>query len=155
MDSNNFCNLLVLPQTHNTINNNQNVALPILLNALFFVFYGWLISEFLLEELKCLCEHSARKIVSVANVAKMLLAAERYQGETLKAACLTFVQKNMLEVCRYPAFEAEVSVNPKLSMFILQGMVSVYCVCFAGTVRNKSNRNGTWRGWERVRIRCH
>lgn len=80
--------------------------------------------EFLLEELKSLCEHSARKIVSVANVAKMLLAAERYQGETLKAACLAFVQKNMAEVCRYPAFEAEVSVNPKLSMFILQGMVS-------------------------------
>lgn len=62
--------------------------------------------------------------MSVANVAKMLLAAERYQGETLKAACLAFVQKNMAEVCRYPAFEAEVSVNPKLSMFILQGMVS-------------------------------
>lgn len=28
------------------------------------------------------------------------------------------------QVCRYPAFEAEVSANPKLSMFILQGMVS-------------------------------
>lgn len=28
------------------------------------------------------------------------------------------------KVCRYPAFEAEVSANPKLSMFILQGMVS-------------------------------
>eukprot|EP00904_Undaria_pinnatifida_P002730 jgi/Undpi1/12458/HiC_scaffold_5.g02129.m1 len=81
-----------------------------------------LANEFLLEELKVLCEHSARKIVSVANVAKMLLAAERYQAETLKAACLSFVQKNMPEVCRYPAFEAEVSANPKLSMFILQGM---------------------------------
>lgn len=55
-------------------------------------------AEFLLEELKALCEHSARKIVSVANVAKMLLAAERYQAETLKAACLSYVQKNMAEV---------------------------------------------------------
>lgn len=33
------------------------------------------------------------------------------------------------QVCRYPAFEAEVSANPKLSMFILQGMVSL-CVIF-------------------------
>ncbi|CAB1109139.1 unnamed protein product [Ectocarpus sp. CCAP 1310/34] len=81
-----------------------------------------LANEFLLEELKVLCEHSARKIVSVANVAKMLLAAERYQAETLKSSCLAYVQKNMPEVCRYPAFEAEVSANPKLSMFILQGM---------------------------------
>lgn len=62
--------------------------------------------EFLLEDLKSLCEHSARKIVSVANVAKMLLAAESYQGETLKAACLTFVQKNMPEV-RYAAYARE------------------------------------------------
>lgn len=54
--------------------------------------------EFLLEELKALCEHSARRIVSVANVAKMLLAAERYQADTLKTACLSFVQKNMPEV---------------------------------------------------------
>lgn len=59
---------------------------------------SFLITEFLLEELKVLCEHSARKIVSVANVAKMLLAAERYQAETLKTACLSFVQKNMPEV---------------------------------------------------------
>lgn len=56
------------------------------------------IAEFLLEELKVLCEHSARKIVSVANVAKMLLAAERYDAATLKASCLSFVQKNMPEV---------------------------------------------------------
>lgn len=56
------------------------------------------LAEFLLEELKSLCEYSARKIVSVANVAKMLLAAERYQGETLKAACLAYVQKNIAEV---------------------------------------------------------
>lgn len=55
-------------------------------------------SEFLLEELKVLCEHSARKIVSVANVAKMLLAAEKYHAETLKASCLSYVQKNMAEV---------------------------------------------------------
>lgn len=55
-------------------------------------------AEFLLEELKALCEHSARRIVSVANVAKMLLAAERYQADTLKTACLSFVQKNMPEV---------------------------------------------------------
>ncbi|CAN0399347.1 unnamed protein product, partial [Hapterophycus canaliculatus] len=59
--------------------------------------------EFLLEELKVLCEHSARKIVSVANVAKMLLAAERYQAETLKASCLGFVQKNMAEVRGSPS----------------------------------------------------
>lgn len=57
------------------------------------------ISEFLLEELKVLCEHSARKIVSVANVAKMLLAAEKYHAETLKNSCLAYVQKNMAEVC--------------------------------------------------------
>ncbi|CAM9256028.1 unnamed protein product [Ascophyllum nodosum] len=81
-----------------------------------------LANEFLLEELKALCEHSARRIVSVANVAKMLLAAERYQADTLKTASLAFVQKNMPEVCRYPAFEAEISANPKLSMFILQGL---------------------------------
>lgn len=55
-------------------------------------------SEFLLEELKVLCEHSARKIVSVANVAKMLLAAEKYHAETLKNSCLSYVQKNMAEV---------------------------------------------------------
>lgn len=57
-----------------------------------------LLAEFLLDELKVLCEHSARKIVSVTNVAKMLLAAERYHSETLKAACLSYVQKNMPEV---------------------------------------------------------
>ena len=58
-------------------------------------------SEFLLEELKVLCEHSARKIVSVANVAKMLLAAEKYHAETLKNSCLSYVQKNMAEVCMF------------------------------------------------------
>lgn len=60
--------------------------------------YIYVASEFLLEELKVLCEHSARKIVSVANVAKMLLAAEKYHAETLKASCLSYVQKNMAEV---------------------------------------------------------
>ena len=31
-------------------------------------------------------------------MAKMLLAAEKYHAETLKASCLTYVQKNMAEV---------------------------------------------------------
>lgn len=43
-----------------------------------------------------------------------------------------------LQVCRYPAFEAEVSANPKLSMFILQGMVSP-CLSRPGTVRQLQN----------------
>lgn len=73
-------------------------------------------AEFLLEELKVLCEHSARKIVSVANVAKMLLAAERYQAETLKAACLSFVQKNMPEVCSIAGVTATLT-NSKRTCF--------------------------------------
>ena len=40
--------------------------------------------------------------MSVANVAKMLLAAERYQADTLKTASLAFVQKNMPEVRDFP-----------------------------------------------------
>ncbi|CAM9145278.1 unnamed protein product [Discosporangium mesarthrocarpum] len=81
-----------------------------------------LANEFLLEELKYLCEMAAKKIVTVANVAKMLMAAEQYQAEVLRAACLSFIQKNMAEVCLYPAFEAEISANPKLSMCILEGL---------------------------------
>ncbi|CAM9520289.1 unnamed protein product, partial [Choristocarpus tenellus] len=81
-----------------------------------------LANEFLLEELKYLCEMAGKKIISVANVAKLLLAAESYQAEVLRGHCLNFYKKNMAEVTRYPAFEAEIHANPKLSMTILEGL---------------------------------
>jgi hypothetical protein len=53
--------------------------------------------EYLLADLKKLCEHTARGIITTANVARLLSAAEQYHAVSLRLACMHFVQKNMAD----------------------------------------------------------
>jgi hypothetical protein len=82
--------------------------------------------EFLLPELKKLCEHAAKTLINIENVAKMMSAAERFGAPTLRDACIQFVlSEHKNDVIDHPAFQQEFHSFPSLLIPIIKAAPSL------------------------------
>jgi hypothetical protein len=71
--------------------------------------------EYLLPDLKKLCEHAAIPLLSPEMVAKMLSAADRFDAPALRAACIAYILGPMKQVVLdHPTFKAELEAYPPM-----------------------------------------
>ncbi|KAG5185888.1 BTB/POZ protein [Tribonema minus] len=96
--------------------------------------------EYQLLDLKKLCEVTARGIVTTANVARLLAAAEQFHAATLRSACMAFVQKNMSDCAYNTSFTSDLMVTPKLCVSILKHISGDTKPDAAGSASNRGTK---------------
>lgn len=77
--------------------------------------------EYLLPELKRLCEHAATSLINTEMVAKMLSAADRFEAPLLRQACINYIlgpDKN--DVIEHPTFKQELEAYPLMLFPIIK-----------------------------------
>jgi hypothetical protein len=91
-----------------SVANLVGVAVPLLMAS----------EVFLLDDLKRECEDFVRKDVCLATVCGLLITAERYRAEGLKAIAMKFIVENLEEVKGQKEFK-KLTSEPELLMEIL------------------------------------
>ena len=77
--------------------------------------------EYLLPELKKLCEHSAQSLINTEIVAKMMSAADRFDAPLLRQACINYILgENKNEVIEHPTFKQELEAYPLMLLPIIK-----------------------------------
>ena len=79
-----------------------------------------LADQFLLDDLKRFCQHTARQIMDTSNVMKLLAAADEYNAPALSKICLNFIVDNLPEITKSEPCEAEVMTNPRLAWAVMR-----------------------------------
>jgi len=77
--------------------------------------------EYLLPDLKKLCEHSAQSLINTEIVAKMMSAADRFEAPLLRQACINYIlgpEKN--DVIDHPTFKQELEAYPLMLFPIIK-----------------------------------
>lgn len=74
----------------------------------------------LLRDLKKACEYQAMKMISIENVAKMLVATDQYNADRLKKTCIKYITENIKEVTSDPSFLEDLKEHPQLCIPILR-----------------------------------
>jgi hypothetical protein len=77
-------------------------------------------NEFLVQNLRELCETFAAKVINKQNVSKFLLLSSNHNGSVLRAACARFVQDNMPDLALDYSFRQEVERCPELGLLLLE-----------------------------------
>lgn len=77
--------------------------------------------EYLLPELKRLCEHAAQPLISTEMVARMMSAAERFEAPVLREACIRYILgPDKQDVIDHPTFKAELESYPLMLFPIIK-----------------------------------
>ncbi len=76
--------------------------------------------QWLLRDLKKLCEYRVMNLMHISNVAHMLCATERYDAKRLQKAAVKFVIDNLKEVLSDPSFLQQMGEFPQLLVPILR-----------------------------------
>jgi len=82
--------------------------------------------EYLLPDLKKLCEHAAQSLINTENVAKMLSAADRFGAPKLREGCINYIlgpEKN--DVIDHPTFKQELEAYPLMLFPIIKAAPSL------------------------------
>lgn len=80
-------------------------------------------NEFLVQNLRELCETFAAKVINTQNVSKFLLLSANHNGSVLRAACARFVQENMPNLALDYSFRQEVERCPELGLLLLEASI--------------------------------
>jgi len=99
-----------------------------------------LADRYLLDALKLLCGFALQRMVSVESVARILLAADRWdtRGSRLKALCMDFILANYEVVVESPVFD-ELAESPHLLLEIARAAVQIVKSSKDGAVYNTSD----------------
>jgi len=82
--------------------------------------------EYLLPDLKRLCEHAAQSLINTENVAKMMSAAERFEAPLLQKACINYILgPDKAEVIEHPTFRQELESFPCMLFPIIKAAPSL------------------------------
>lgn len=77
--------------------------------------------EYLLPDLKKLCEHAAQPLINTEMVAKMMSAADRFDAPILRQACINFILgPDKTEVIDHPTFKQELEAYPLMLFPIIR-----------------------------------
>lgn len=81
-------------------------------------------NEYLLEDLRILCEKRASKMIDVDNVSKLFLLSAGHNASVLREACGVFVEQNKLTLVKNPLFRQEIEYNPELGLLLFESSVA-------------------------------
>lgn len=77
-------------------------------------------NEFLLPDLRELCERAACRHISLDNLGKLFLLSSNHNASILRNACAMFVQENREQVVNSNAFRLEVEASPELGLLFFE-----------------------------------
>mmetsp|Transcript_38638 Transcript_38638/g.39333 ORF Transcript_38638/g.39333 Transcript_38638/m.39333 type:complete len:345 (-) Transcript_38638:315-1349(-) len=78
-----------------------------------------LANEYLLEDLKRLCELSAAITLTNDSVGKMIAFSDKFRAPDLREACLDYVLKNISTLRQHAGFRQEVSDSPEVALLLV------------------------------------
>ena len=77
-------------------------------------------NEYVLDDLRLLCQQTAKKLVSIENIGKFLLLSQHNNAEGLKKACEIFIRGNKKELKKNATFKQEMLDNPELGLLAFE-----------------------------------
>ena len=78
--------------------------------------------EFLLFDLKDMCEHAAAALLDPENFARLLLVARTYKAKTLTVACLEYLKENQAAVTNEKTFREEIRQSSQLALLVVDAL---------------------------------
>ena len=79
-----------------------------------------LANEYLLDDLRKLCEKTATHIISIENIGRLLLLSDGHNASCLREACAEFVRENKLLLAQDADFRKEIEMNPELGLLLFE-----------------------------------
>lgn len=101
-------------------------------------------NQYIMEDLRILCEPYAAKLISMENISRLLLLTANKESSVLRDACIQFIQDNKPALWSDILFHKEVESNPELGLLLFQYAVN------PGASSTSSDDNGG----QRKRRRC-
>jgi len=79
-----------------------------------------LANEYLLDDLRKLCEKVATTIISFDNIGRLLLLSAGHNASALREACAEFVREHKLELAQDVNFRQDIELNPELGLLLFE-----------------------------------
>jgi hypothetical protein len=79
-----------------------------------------LANEYLLDDLRKLCEKAATNIISIENIGRLLLLSAGHNASSLREACSEFVRENKLLLAQDANFRQDIEMNPELGLLLFE-----------------------------------
>ncbi len=92
---------------------NSNEAISLLMMA----------NEYVLQDLRTLCESYVVHAISIDNIGKLLLLSSGHNASILKDACALFVQEHKGELVNNSSFRQEIENNAELGLLLFESCV--------------------------------
>ena len=77
-------------------------------------------NEYVLDDLRMLCEISAKRVLNSENICKFLLLSSKHNADRLRDACTKFVIENKKALAQDSSFRAEVEESPELGLLLFE-----------------------------------
>lgn len=101
-----------------------------------------LANEYLLDELRILCEKRASKMITVDNISQLFLLSAGHNASALRDACGAFVEENKVALVKDPTFRQEIERNPELGLLLFECSVPKVHTVGDETSSGKKRRRG-------------
>jgi hypothetical protein len=75
-------------------------------------------NEFCLDELQCLCEHAASRVLSFDNIGRFMLMSSKYGASELRDACKKYVREHGTTLRSDDKFRLEIEEFPQLGLLL-------------------------------------
>ena len=80
-------------------------------------------NEFLIDDLRLLCENRMISLISMENVGKLLLLATSHNANLLKDICCSFIQDNRNTLVADESFRQELENNSELGLVLFESSI--------------------------------
>lgn len=94
-----------------TVSSNEVIALLCMAN------------EYLLSDLRELCENRAATMINMQNISKLLLLSAGHNASVLKDACGDFVQRHRSDLAADPIFRQDIEANSELGLLLFESSI--------------------------------
>ncbi len=101
-----------------------------------------LANEYVLDDLRMLCEKRAAKMISVDNISQLFLLSAGHNASVLRDACGGFVEDNKAALVKDPTFRQEIERNPELGLLLFECSVPKVHTVGDDTASGKKRRRG-------------
>jgi len=81
-------------------------------------------NEFVLDDLRIMCEKFSHRVITIDNIGKLLLLSNQHNASVLKSECAKFVKLNSAELAVNSTFRQELESNAELGLILFENTLS-------------------------------
>jgi len=81
-------------------------------------------NEYVLDDLRIMCEKFSHRIITIDNIGKLLLLSNQHNASVLKSECAKFVKLHSAELAVNPTFRQELESNAELGLILFENTLS-------------------------------